>query len=284
MASLKFQPPAPQNMASYFDDITSARIKNFNGIYRLDFKGALKAVRSRSSVAERLALLAEFSSRMENIGQQQGYLAEPPKEADAAGSIAKFIIEDGLGLKQKTVDQKIYDKGISLTKDWVKSGLNSTGQGAFRLMDVIWKILNASSATDVARILAKEGGKDLASWVSANAPTIAKRALKAGGYNSRARNQIMRTIASRIALLKAPFKLLARFQPIIFALDIFLTPTETVSDFEEQRSLFLLYFSQLHADQNSIFSEIIGKNANPAKGQLSVPLSQLLQTSISSSR
>jgi hypothetical protein len=85
-------------------------------------------------------------------------------------------------------------------------------------------------------------------------------------------------------LLKAPFKLLARFQPIIFALDIFLTPTETVSDFEEQRSLFLLYFSQLHADQNSIFSEIIGKNANPAKGQLSVPLSQLLQTSISSSR
>jgi len=284
MASLKFQPPAPQNMASYFDDITGGRIKNFAGIYRLDFKGALAAIRKRPSAAERLALLAEFSARMESIGQQQGYLAEPPKEADAAGSIAKFIIEEGLGLKQKTVDQKIYDKGISLTKEWVKSGLNSTGQSAFRLMDVIWKILNASSATDVAKILAKEGGKDLASWVSANAPAIAKRALKAAGYNSRARYQIMRTIASRIALLKAPFKLLARFQPIIFALDIFLTPTETVSDFEEQRSLFLLYFSQLHADQNSIFSEIIGKNANPAKGQLSVPLSQLLQTSISSSR
>lgn len=284
MASLKFQPPAPQSMASYFDDITGGRIKNFTGIYRLDFKGALAAIRKRPSAAERLALLAEFSTRMEGIGQQHGYLAEPPKETDAAGSIAKFIIEDGLGLKQKTVDQKIYDKGISLTKEWVKSGLNSKGQSAFRLMDVIWKILNASSAGDVAKILAKEGGKDLAAWITANAPTIAKRALKAAGYNSRARYQIMRTIASRIALLKAPFKLLARFQPIIFALDIFLTPTETVSDFEEQRSLFLLYFSQLHADQNSIFSEIIGKNAEPAKGRLSVPLNQLLQTSISSSR
>ena len=283
MASLKFQPPAPQSMASYFDDITGGRIKNFTGIYRLDFKGALDAVRKRPSAAERLALLAEFSARMEKIGQQQGFLAEPRKDTNAADSIAKFIIEDGLGLKQKTVDQKVYDKGISLTKEWVKSGLNSKGQGAFRLMDVIWKILNASSATDVAKILGKEGGKELATWVSANAPTIAKRALKAAGYNSRARNQIMRTIASRIALLKAPFKLMARFNHIIFALDIFLTPTETVSDFEEQRSMFLLYFSQLHADQNSIFSELIGKNADPANGRLTVPIGQLLQTSISTS-
>lgn len=284
MASALFTPPAPQSMSGYFDDVTGNRLKNFTNIYRLDFNGALKAVKDRKNPGERLALLAEFSKRMEAIGREAGFLGDAPKDADPSNSIARFIIEEGLGLKPKTIDKKIYDKGIALTKDWVKSGLNSTGKSGFRLLEVIWKIVKAESVTEVGTILAKEGGKELSEWVKANWQTILKQALKKAGYNSRARYQIMRVIASRIALLKAPMSFLARIQPYLFALDLLLTPSETVSDFEEQRSLFLLYYSQIQTDQNSIFASLTSGQGGTAPGRLAVPLETVLKTSISSAR
>lgn len=284
MASALFKPPPPQSMSGYFNEVTGNRLDNFTTIYRLDFNGAMKAVRARRSPAERLALLAEFSKRMEAIGREAGFLGDLPKDADPSNSVARFIIEEGLGLKPKTVDKKVYDKGIALTKEWVKSGLNSKGKSAFRLLDVIWKIVKSESVTEVAKILAQEGGKELADWIKTNWQTILKQALKKAGYNSRARNQIMRVIASRIALLKAPLSFLTRIQPYLFALDLLLTPSDTVSDFEEQRSLFLLYYSQIQTDQNSIFASMTSSQPGVPPGRLAIPLETVLKSSISSAR
>ena len=283
MASAFFSPPPPQSMASYFDEVTGDRLKNFTSIYRLDFNGAIKAIRARNSAAERLALLAEFTKRMESIGRETGFLGEPKAETDSGSAIAKFIIEDGLGLKSASVEKKVYDKGVSLTKEWVKQSLNSTGKSGFRLLDVIWKIVKSESASDVAKILAKEGGKELAEWLKQNSASIAKGALKRVGYNSRARNRILRVIASRMALLKAPMSFLTRIQPILFGLELLLTPTETVSDFEEQRSMFLLYYSQIQTDQSSIFASMISDKGS-GHAQLAKPLDSYLKASISSAR
>lgn len=284
MAASLFTPPPPQSMSGYFTEITDRRLKNFTNIYQLDFNGALRAVRQRNNPSERLALLAEFSNQMEAIGRGAGFLGSMPKDADPSHSIAQFIIEEGLGLKGKSVDKKVYDKGLSLTKEWVKSGLNSTGKSGFRLLEVIWSIVKADSFAEVIKILTKEGSKDLIDWLKANSEVIIKMGLRKAGYNSRARYQIMRVIASRIALLKAPLAFLSRIQPYLFALDLLLTPSETVSSFEEQRSMFLLYYSQIQTDQTSTFATLTSGHSGASPGQLAMPFESILRTSISSAR
>lgn len=279
-----FKPPVPRSMDSYLDEITRGRVARLTNVYNIDIDGALALIKQRPSASERMALLAALAARLNKYGEAKGYIELVPK-SENPDHVAAFIVEDMLGLSGDSIEEKARSELLGIVKEFVKEGLNSRGKKGFEFLEVIWKLMNCTSAGEASRVLAAAGHGKLTDWLGKNYLVLAKTAMKKVGARRAVRNRIIRVLALKTVMLKAVPRLVARLNFVVTALELMLTPSEIASDLEEQRMAFYSIYGKVVSDQGSIFADLMP--ANQSRGGmepiLKYPMGHALQTAISTS-
>ena len=260
VACKSFTPPPPQSMAGYFDTVTGGQARDVApliSIYRMD--KLVAEIRSRPDLAERAALLNELETRVAAFGRAKGYLEPPPPKTDDERSniVTTFIIKDVLGLSDKTADQKAIDALKKEVKKFVKDHLNKKGQGALKLLEVLYALCNAKTGEEALRILAKAGSKELADVIKANWDVLLRLSLKTVGVSAVVRNRLIKLIALRISWASLALSRLRWLNPILVCLEIALTPESTASDATMERLAFLTVYSRLFSQSGDELGRLI---------------------------
>jgi hypothetical protein len=271
-------------MDGYLDEVTGGKVRQFENVYRIDIDSALKLIRQRRNQEERLALLTTLSSRLHKWGESKGYVESSLKSGDP-NHFASFIVEDILGIDGSTAEKKSIDKLKDITKEYVLEHFNATGKKAHKFSELVWDLINCTSSGEAARVLGKAGWEKFNTWAVENRVSLAKSAMKKINVPKPIRNRIVRVLALRTSLLKALPRFAARLNPILLAVDIFLTPGELASSRDEERLEFANIYSKIIADQSSIFSDLMKPRSGFGNSPpvLRYPLGHVIQSAIATS-
>jgi len=233
-------------MDGYLDMITKDLAKgDLGGIYSDRLDRVLNLIRERSSLPERIALIACLRARFEAYGRQKGYFSQSPPSGSA--NIAAAIVDQVFGYSGNVEDDvkgKLRDK----LSEEIELALNSKGKGIFLVLNLIYDLTSAKNPEEVVVILSKCGLTGLASWAVKNRQLIVSK-LKFVGVSSTVRNRLLKRIAIALKLFGRFSKFLSRINPYLAMAQIFFEPTEVADDKTEQRLGFLfLYNTVCHFD------------------------------------
>jgi hypothetical protein len=257
-----FKPPPPQTMAAYFDQVTQglAGPAVFMSLFRLD--KLLQVIEARPTAAERAALLSELDDRFQRLGRREGWLDEPPPPTPAgAGLVADFVVQDLLGIKGQSANDKAVDALKGELKSVIETALNDKGRQGFKVLELLLELAECKTPEEVVRVLAACGLGRFGTWLAQ--PETRKALIHAMGrsvgLNKAARYKIIRLVAARMTWLEVTFSRLARINLIFTALEIFLTPTSTADDATMRRLTFLTAYGRMQAARHTQFGKLVSE-------------------------
>ena len=252
-------------MDAYLDDLTGGKVKDVERLSIFDLDRAIELIELRPSAAERAALLAALDDRIAQYGTRRGWMTPAAAKTDdaRADAVTVFIVQDVLGIKAKTAEEKALGQFKGKLKAFIKDGLNSKGKNAFVVLQVIYDLCNAKSPEDALKVLGKASLGELGKWVLANRDWLMRSGLKLGGVSPVLRNRIMKLIAARIAWVQVGFSRLAWVLPWLAALDILLTSEATATDEDEQRLTFLVLYARIFAKRSDQLGKLVDSCAGP---------------------
>jgi hypothetical protein len=262
-----FKPPPPYSLDGWFDQVTKDKATKqvfgrLRQAYHFDLDGVMMAIKTRPTEHERAAMLIVLSERLEDYGKARGFLEEK-KKAKKSHVFADYVIQDVIGISGDPVEAKTVAKLKSLLIKHADAALDARGKNALKHMKWMWDLLNAKDGGERWRVLIGIGNSEIADLLKRNSGKWMNAALKKNGFNQAARKRLMRVIALRIAWVNAWGARCAKLSPIVFALDLLLTPEDIASDAEEEKLGFLAIYTRVVADRRILLTNIIERAPGP---------------------
>lgn len=277
-----FKPPPPLSLSTYFDQVTLGQAKPsmFMSVWVLD--GVLRLIECRPNFIEQAALLSELENRFLTYGRQHRWIDPPPDRnaESSADGLTNFIVQDLLGIKGMSPQDKSLSVLKALLKKLLKEGLNSKGKTGLKVLELLLELGSAKNAEDVARAFGKLGVKELASWAVENRDWLMRHAFKGAGMTPVARNRLIKLIAARLTWFEVLLSRVAWVLPWLTAIDLFLTPERIADDEIEARLTFLTAYGRVFSTRSSQFGRLVRRCSEP-EWELSSPLQQALGAAIS---
>lgn len=237
-----FEPPAPQTMSSYFDEVTKGKAKQLNRQnYNSIWLQVRKVAGQRPDKMERMALYIEFAERLRYVGYKNGWLElkkSPP--AVQANIIAEYIVQDRLGFfTGKPADKKAGEALQKVVKAWATQKLSDTGKRRLDFMLDLKSLVEAKDTKEAAKALMKIGDQAITNAVKDNWGRISAYAIAKTPYGKvMSKAIIARTVLLRRLLVRAG-SFAKRLNGVILAADLLLTPSSTATDFQMNQHAFL---------------------------------------------
>jgi len=269
-------------MAAYFHKVTMGKAVPARLLAVERLEELLRIIESRPTLAEQAALLSELDDRFVKFGQQHGWLAPPITATSDASSVVEFVIEDLLGVRGDSAKDSAIGYLKDELKEIVQEALNKKGKKAFKVLEFLLELAECKSPEDAVRVMSKSGLGKLGTWL---AKEETRKALvnalgKRVGMNSKARNKVIRLVAARLTWVELTFSRLARFTPLLAALDVFLSPESTADDATMWRLTFLTAYGRMQASRQSHFGRLISSCAPGTDWTFRAPLLPSLQGAI----